>query len=170
MLLFPCGICYLICWSKFKEFERSWFLKSIMKVSPCFDGHLTIFCFLSLIYSDQFAQCIWLDNSKRFDFWKQIPEIVTLIVNKKMSVIIKSGKEWMSFWKWISLYLLLFFITIIVCISTIEPGCDDLYLFSREELPLSGLSSWGKKKVSGKPIPYFYAVHIALWHICIEFY
>lgn len=78
-------------------------------------------------------------------------------------------KKLMTFCKWLSV-ISSFFIIIIVYISTIELACDDLYLFSWEELLLSGLSSWENKKVSAKLVPYFYAVHIALWHICIEFY
>lgn len=139
-----------------------------------FWSHLWIFQLLwwpilILIYSDQFTQHIGLDKYLISDK-KKIPEIVTLFVNNdKVSMNMKMGNQWMSFWKWISVISFILHYYNCVHIHN-ELACDDLYLFSWEELLLSGLFSWGNKKVSAKPISYFYAGHIALWHIFIEFY
>lgn len=138
-----------------------------MKFSPSLMAHQTIFWFLSLIYSDQFTQHIGLDKYLISD--KKKSQNTDFICKYKVSVNMKMGNQWMSFWKWISIISFILHYNHCVHIHD-ELACDDLYLFSWEELLLSGLSSWGNKKVSAKAISYFYAVHIALWHIYIEFY
>lgn len=132
-----------------------------------FDGPSNNFLILSLIYSDQFTQRIGLD--KILEFWQKNPWNSDFICKYEVSVNMKTGSQWKSFWKWISIISLILHCNHCVHIHN-ELACDDLYLFSWEELLLSGLSSWGNKKISAKSIPYFYAVYIALRHICIEFY
>lgn len=138
-----------------------------MKFSPSLMAHPIIFWFLSFIFSDQFSQHIGLD--KYLISGKKPLQYSDFICKYKLSVNMKMGNQWMSFWKWIPIISFILHYNHCVHIHN-ELACGDLYLFSWEELLLSGLSSWGNKKVSAKPIPYFYAVHIALWHIYIEFY
>lgn len=145
----------------------SWILKSLVKFSPSLMAHQIIFWFLSLVDSDQSTPHIGSD--KILDFWQKNPQNNDFICKYKVSVNTKTGNQWMSFWKWISIISFILHYNNCVHIHN-ELACDDLYLFSWEELLLSGLSSWRNKKVSTKPIPYFYAAHIALWHIVIEFY
>lgn len=148
---------------KLKEFVLSWILKSLTNFSPSLMARSDINIFWPVHSTYRIRQIL--------DFWqKKIPEIVTSFVNNdKVSMNMKMGNQWMSFWKWISVISFILHYYNCVHIHN-ELACDDLYLFSWEELLSSGLFSWGNKKVSAKPISYFYAGHIALWHISIELY